>query len=700
MNLSKSTFIRGLDCPLCLRHAADRRPSSKADDEFLRYLAEGGFQFERLVRHAWPGVELPRDGIDAESAHRATVEAIGIAMAQGGAVLHEATILHDGFLARIDMLRVFPDRFELCEIKAKSFRGTPDAAGAALVVPSPNPEITGARGIRKAWRRYVADVAFQSEVLERWLCAQGLGHIRVLPRLVVANSSQPADRFDAFWNVRIDAGAACSRGGIDGDDVDWVEEPPPRHRSRLICELDVSSEVDLMHQHGVGGRARLWAGVSLAEHMDEAKAVVAGTLAVGAQSERGWKCRDCEFRATGPGGAPGGFDACWDPHAPAASALLRLHRGGGYRPSSGPAARSDRAPEGSPDWVALTVSASGDGASVAGLPHDAGTGKQAQTRNLQIDAERGQAVQRSAGFADRVRRELVRGGSRGIMHFIDFETSMACLPFAEGMRPYEVIAFQFSCHSVPIDGDRPRLGQARHVAWLNESEGPAGSAVEDDRLFVDELRRAVGDDDSPVFHWATHERTVLGRQIRARLESTGDASDDDRIAFIDRLIGAPDCPGRLVDMLKVAEGGIMAPGQQGRYSIKYVLPAACRSDEVWESLCELMGSDLVPAPAAAAGDRDPYALLHAVGAEGAAGGADEPEGEDDDGGAEQNVDGVRCGTDAMRAFQKIRFGNVARWPGSDREAVIAALKRYCKLDTAAMVAAWLWMVREAGLARG
>jgi hypothetical protein len=121
---------------------------------------------------------------------------------------------------------------------------------------------------------------------------------------------------------------------------------------------------------------------------------------------------------------------------------------------------------------------------------------------------------------------------------------------------------------------------------------------------------------------------------------------------------------------------------------------------VWESLCELMGSDLGTASAAAAGDRDPYALLHAVGAEGAAGGADELEGEDDDEGTDQNVDGVRCGTDAMRAFQKIRFGNVARWPGSDRDALIAALKRYCKLDTAAMVAAWLWMVREAGLARG
>ena len=34
------------------------------------------------------------------------------------------------------------------------------------------------------------------------------------------------------------------------------------------------------------------------------------------------------------------------------------------------------------------------------------------------------------------------------MHFIDFETSTVALPFTEGMRPYEAVAFQYSHHLV------------------------------------------------------------------------------------------------------------------------------------------------------------------------------------------------------------------------------------------------------------
>ncbi len=89
---------------------------------------------------------------------------------------------------------------------------------------------------------------------------------------------------------------------------------------------------------------------------------------------------------------------------------------------------------------------------------------------------------------------------------------------------------------------------------------------------------------------------------------------------------------------------------------------------------------------------DPYKLLPNM--PGAIAGADgeqlADEGEDHEDGS-----GVSCGTDAMRAFQQLRFESVARWKGVDRAELVAAMKRYCKLDTVAMVAVWTWMVRMA-----
>ena len=47
------------------------------------------------------------------------------------------------------------------------------------------------------------------------------------------------------------------------------------------------------------------------------------------------------------------------------------------------------------------------------------------------------------------------------LHFIDFETTMTALPFHKGMRPYEVVNFQWSCHTIKKVGDKPV-----HSEWI------------------------------------------------------------------------------------------------------------------------------------------------------------------------------------------------------------------------------------------
>src|SRR6185369_11132947 len=50
------------------------------------------------------------------------------------------------------------------------------------------------------------------------------------------------------------------------------------------------------------------------------------------------------------------------------------------------------------------------------------------------------------------------------LHFIDFETAMPVIPFKQGRRPYEGVAFQFSHHTVDAEGIVEHRGQFLQTA--------------------------------------------------------------------------------------------------------------------------------------------------------------------------------------------------------------------------------------------
>lgn len=697
MYLSKSTFIRGFDCPIRIRHAVDWLASRKEEDDFLRMLAEGGFQFERLVRQAWPGAEIRGDIRDPQAAHAETMTEIRRLMAAGEGVLHEGTFFHSGCSARVDMIRVGDGYIELCEIKAKSFDGPADPVLGRQVVLAGD-RVIGKQGVRSTWLRYVADVGFQAWVAERALAAEGLGALQVRPRLIVVNKNAICGEFDSFQNIVIDAAHGVAAKRMTSADLRWVKEPPEVYRSSLIVEVDVSDAVDMLRKRNAKSKSRHWRDAPLDTIAEEAASIVAGSLQVDPADERGFNCRDCEFRASDDRRPESGFSRCWGDAAPQVEQLVTLYYGASYKPSSGPAAIVVGNGAGKyvgPDWVALTIaSVLLESARIASLAPDSHDGTRAKTRNMQIVAERSGSVQLAPEFHDEVHHSMMCGGKASRLHFLDFETTMACLPLANGMRPYEVVAFQFSCHSGSFDGVSTQLSDVRHVSFLNTAESAPSSVRDDDRAFADELRKCLGDDASPVFHWAVHERTIL-KKIRTRLFDAPDSgkhvNDPARIAFLDTMVGPDGKTGRLVDMRTVAEGSIMAPGQGGRYSMKQLLPAICREQGIRDLVWSLMGTDLVGS--AAATTKDPYKLLPPM--PGAIDGGSDADGTEDEEGFGADGDGVRCGTDAMRAFQQLRFESVAKWSAVDRQALIAAMERYCKLDTAAMVAVWTWMVGKA-----
>ena len=75
--ITKSSFIQGYDCPLRLKYAVQNTfASTSQGDDFLRMLADGGFQFEMLVHHAWPGENIGGYPKTAAASHAKTMTAL------------------------------------------------------------------------------------------------------------------------------------------------------------------------------------------------------------------------------------------------------------------------------------------------------------------------------------------------------------------------------------------------------------------------------------------------------------------------------------------------------------------------------------------------------------------------------------------------------------------------------------------------
>src|SRR5690348_10506778 len=115
--LTKSRFAVAITCPTKLSYLDDPRfASSNIDSDFLSALAEGGHQVGALAKCLFPsGIEIDAIGHDAQ------VDQTNTLLAQGDVVLFEAAIRVGRLFIRADVLRKEGNRFELYEVKAKSF---------------------------------------------------------------------------------------------------------------------------------------------------------------------------------------------------------------------------------------------------------------------------------------------------------------------------------------------------------------------------------------------------------------------------------------------------------------------------------------------------------------------------------------------------------------------------------------------------
>lgn len=108
--LTKSRFKLGLDCPTKLFYTkkSDVYADQSLDDQFLKALAEGGFQVGELAKCYFPdGIEV--DGLDYEATWAKTQDLLK----NDNVVIFEGAFKFNNLFVRVDILEKKEIRFIL-----------------------------------------------------------------------------------------------------------------------------------------------------------------------------------------------------------------------------------------------------------------------------------------------------------------------------------------------------------------------------------------------------------------------------------------------------------------------------------------------------------------------------------------------------------------------------------------------------------
>ena len=593
--LSKSDFKIARTCPAKLYYKKLRYPTILDDDPYMALLADGGFMVGKLAQLQYP------DGVLVSTLDPwAAVEETKRLLERDCVTIFEAAIYHENRLVRIDVLRKKGHDFDLIEVKSKAGDSNQYREGTLF---------TGAKGgVRSDWRDYLEDVAYQAGVLR---AAYPNAHVRCF--LFTPDKAKTAQLDGLCQRFRI------RRKGRTVE-VDVVGDPAELRREDILTLFPVDAEVRALSAEVAVATTHFMSGL-----LPELKKLPARI---------GYECRNCEFRV-GESAGESGFAECWG-----SLARVKPHAFDMYQ------LRQAKGASGDPIVNELVQQGK---ASLFDIPTSACNSAYGPRQIIQLKQTRSG----TEWFAPALRSELA--GLKGPLHFIDFETSTVALPYHQSMRPFELVAFQWSCHTLTTPGAEPK-----HQEWINCEQ--AYPNVE----FARRLRDAVGDK-GVLLTWSNHERTTL-RTIADKIEDYFPA--ETKLAAW--LRGAEE-GGRIVDMCALAKAGYFHPEMKGSLSIKYVLPAIWRSNaelrEVpWFRKYAAMNEGAV---------LNPYATLPQL-----------PIGEKDE--------SVNEGTGAMLAYQAMLYGEEGS-NAATKENWKRLLLQYCELDTMAMVIIYEhWRLKTVG----
>ena len=530
--LTKSRFKLAAECPTKLFYTGkkDVYADTMQDDPFLQALADGGFQVGELAKVMFPdGKEITARGHDEQLQETSEL------LRQENVTLFEAAVRHGDLFARIDVLRKQGDKVELIEVKAKSYDSTSDSP------------FRGRNGkIVSGWLPYLRDAAFQAFVLRKAYAA-----LRLSTFLMLADKARTCSVDGLNQRFKIERGKDSMHVTVaEGTNIRTIGTP-------ILSRVCVDELVDELLANpliapGSVGRweesLERWAEA----YRDDRRM----------PPEIGAHCAHCQFRVSAEKtGFKSGRDECW--RAPARGRGVVIGQGTvlDLWNFSRKQALIDAG------TLLLSQVTKDD---LRFVESEVGLSR-SERQWMQVA---GKWTEGNPFYLDRQLMKKEMQGWQFPLHFIDFETAAVAIPNFSGHRPYQMIAFQFSHHTVDASG---RV--AHQSDYLNRQPGQIPNYD-----FARALRAALGDRGT-VFMWSHHENTTLNSILRELEQDEAPPADAAEIRnFLLSLTrrsedGAVDHSGSrtMVDLCRLAERAFFHPDAKGSSSIKKVLPAILKS---------------------------------------------------------------------------------------------------------------------------
>lgn len=600
--LSKSDFKVAQSCPTKLYYKKNKYPSLNEENDYLSLLADGGFMIGKLAQLLFPeGIEI--EGNVSESIEL-TEKAIGI---YENITLFEPAIYIDNQLVRVDVFIKKGNHIDIIEVKSKSYNSE---ALANNKVPNKNGKVKN-YWLEGEFKPYLEDIAYQKKVVQ-----EKFPECTIKAFLMMPDKSQENSHEDLIkWFVLNKKGSQTVIE-FTGTATD-LEALRKSHFMGLEC---VDNEIERIAHDIKSTSDRYKASVIKNEKMETPISI---------------QCKSCEYKIADT--AISGFYECWGKRAEPVPHILDLGQLGNVNNHSG--------------GIINELIAKGKTA-LSDVPLDAVVKDKPYYNDRPF-------------FQLKVKHEfLLNEYSEAIsniqypLHFIDFETCTMAVPFHKGMKPFQNVIFQWSCHTLHADG------RIEHSEWLNVSDYYPNFE------FAKSLKAQIGTEGT-ILTWSSYENSQL-RAIRNTLEESEDF-DNELFQWLETIIivDKNDENNRILDMHDLAKFYYFHPLMGGRTSIKLVLPAVLQETKnaiskfllQQENLLEIKENGKLV---------DPYKLL------------EERIIED----TKSFTIKVRNGGDAMVAYREMLYG-LSRDNNQAKEAYAEALKKYCKLDTLAMVVIWL-----------
>jgi len=636
--LTKSRFKSALECPTKLFYYSNQEYANLMnDDEFMQALCEGGYQVGELAKYYFPG------GHDIKSlGYDESLNETNALLEQENVIIYEAAIRFEHTFIRADVLKKVGKRIELIEVKAKSFKG--------------KDEFFTAKGdfITRGWYPYLADVAFQT-----WVMEHAMPDHQIVPFLMLTdkNKKSTVDGLNQLFRIKKD-----KRGRMDVFPA--LEVNDATMGDPILAQVNVSEFVK-----------KIMVGDEYPFHKknhEELKSFDSRIAEYGkyyTENNRypiviGTKCKGCEYKNTKRPDLKSGFNECmtasmgsrFDPDIPSVFDIWNFRKSKALMDQSVFSLQELKA-----------------------LPNYDFYLNDRQL--MQVDLT--MADEKYEVIAPELRNEI--NSWTFPLHFIDFETSMVALPFTKGRKPYEQTAFQFSAHTLHRDG------RMEHHEWIDDKQGEFPNYE-----FVSQLKKVLENDDGTIFRYAAHENTVLN-QIKHQMLEDDETGYGDLIEWIETITewdeGGVRSKGyrNMVDMLQLVRNYYYHPDMGGSNSIKYVLPAVMTGEEIKAKYSKplafgthLKGRVLYEFNSETGKPESPYHLLPS-------------QYEDLDLSEEEIIfkdAEIQQGGAALIAYGKLQFTDMT---GEERKILLEALLQYCELDTLAMVMIYEHWITKLGV---